>query len=106
LFSSKEFWVEFLRSLLARGLSGVQLVISDSHAGLTAAIAQVLGGATWQRCRVHFTRNLQACAPKGCAGMVAALLRQVFAQPGLGEAKAHWRQAADQLRPGSPRPPR
>lgn len=97
LSEAQEFWVEFLRSLVARGLSGVQLAISDGHAGLKAAIAQVLG-ATWQRCRVHFTRNLQACVPRDCAGMVAALLRQVFAQPGLAEARTHWRQVADQLR--------
>lgn len=102
LSEAKEFWVEFLRSLVARGLSGVQLVISDSHTGLKAAIAQVLG-ATWQRCRVHFTRNLQACVPKDCAGMVAALLRQVFAQPGQAEARAHWRQVADQLRSRFPK---
>ncbi len=102
LSEAKEFWVEFLRSLAARGLSGVQLVISDSHTGLKAAIDQVLG-ATWQRCRVHFTRNLQACVPKDCAGMVAALLRQVFAQPDLASAKAHWRQVADQLRPRFPK---
>jgi putative transposase len=102
LSEAQEFWVEFLRSLVARGLSGVQLAISDSHAGLKAAIAQVLG-ATWQRCRVHFTRNLQACVPRDCAGMVAALLRQVFAQPGLAEARAHWRQVADQLRSRFPK---
>lgn len=97
LSEAKEFWVEFLRSLVARGLSGVQLAISDSHEGLKAAIAQVLG-ATWQRCRVHFTRNLQACVPRDCAGMVAALLRQVFTQPDLASARTHWRQVADQLR--------
>jgi transposase-like protein len=97
LSEAKEFWVEFLRTLVARGLSGVQLVISDSHAGLKAAVDQVLG-ATWQRCRVHFTRNLQACVPRDCAGMVAALLRQVFTHADLAGARAHWRQVADQLR--------
>lgn len=102
LSEAKEFWVEFLRSLVARGLSGVQLVISDSHVGLKAAIAQVLG-APWQRCRVHFTRNLQACVPRDCAGMVAALLRQVFTQPDLASAKVHWRQVADQLRSKFPK---
>jgi transposase-like protein len=102
LSEAKEFWVEFLRSLVARGLSGVQLVISDSHAGLKAAIAQVLG-ATWQRCRVHFTRNLQACVPKDCQGMVAALLRQVFTQPGPEGARANGRQVADQLRARFPK---
>ncbi len=99
---AQEFWVGFLRSLVARGLSGAQLAISDGHAGLKAAIAQV-PGAAWPRCRVHFTRNLQACVPKDCAGMVAALLRQVFARPDLESARVHWRPAADQLRPRFPK---
>jgi transposase-like protein len=103
LSEAKEFWLEFLRSLMARGLSGVQLVVSDNHAGLKAAIFQVLGSAAWQRCRVHFTRNLQACVPKDCAGMVTALLRQVFTQPDLESARAHWRQVADQLRSRFPK---
>lgn len=94
---AKEFWVDFLRSLVARGLSGVQLVISDAHVGLKAAIAQVLT-ATWQRCRVHFTRNVQACVPRAYAGMVTALLRQVFAQPDMAAARVCWRNVADQLR--------
>lgn len=97
LSEAKEFWVEFLRSLTARGLSGVQLVISDAHVGLKAAIAQVLT-ASWQRCRVHFTRNVQACVPRACAGMVTALLRQVFTQPDRASARACWRSVADQLR--------
>lgn len=97
LSEAKEFWVEFLRTLTARGLTGVQLVISDSHVGLKAAIAQVLG-ATWQRCRVHFARNVQACVPRAYAGMVTALLRQVFTQPDLPSARGCWRNVADQLR--------
>lgn len=97
LSEAKEFWVEFLRSLTARGLSGVQLVISDAHVGLKAAIAQVLS-ASWQRCRVHFTRNVQACVPRAYAGMGTALLRQVFTQPDLPSARACWRNVADQLR--------
>ena len=76
------FWTAFLRSLKARGLGGVQLVISDSHAGLKAAIASVLLGAAWQRCRVHFLRNVLAQVPKGSAEMVAATIRTIFAQPG------------------------
>jgi putative transposase len=75
------FWTAFLRSLRARGLSGVQLVISDAHAGLKAAIASVLLGAAWQRCRVHFLRNVLAAVPKGSAEMVAATIRTIFAQP-------------------------
>ncbi|MCQ8119989.1 IS256 family transposase [Methylomonas rosea] len=99
---AKEFWVEFLRTLVARGLSGVQLVISDSHIGLKTAIGQVLTAA-WQRCRVHFTRNLQVCVPKDCAGMVAALLRQIFTQPDKASASAQWRRVADQLRDKYPK---
>lgn len=99
---AKEFWVEFLRSLMARGLAGVKLVISDAHVGLKAAIAQVLQ-ATWQRCRVHFTRNVQACVPRAYAGMVTALLKQVFSQPDQATARILWRQVADQLRGKFPR---
>jgi putative transposase len=76
------FWTSFLRSLRTRGLTGVQLVISDAHAGLKAAIAAVLLGAAWQRCRVHFLRNVLAQVPKGSAEMVAAAIRTIFAQPG------------------------
>ena len=75
------FWLEFLRSLVQRGLQGVQLVISDAHEGLKAAIAQVLSGASWQRCRVHFMRNLLCHVPRGDQAMVAAALRTIFAQP-------------------------
>ncbi len=75
------FWTAFLRSLKARGLTGVQLVISDAHTGLRQAIAAVLLGAAWQRCRVHFLRNLLALVPKGHAEMVAAAVRTIFAQP-------------------------
>src|SRR5215203_4751553 len=75
------FWTAFLRSLKARGLSGVQLVISDAHTGLKAANGAVLLGAAWQRCRVHFMRNVLARVPKGNAEMVAAALRTIFAQP-------------------------
>ena len=74
------FWTAFLRSLKSRGLSGVQLVISDAHAGLRAAIEAILIGAAWQRCRVHFLRML-AQVPKGSAEMVAAAVRTIFAQP-------------------------
>ena len=74
-------WTAFLRSLKSRGLSGVQLVISDAHAGLRAAIEAVVIGAAWQRCRVHFLRNVLAQIPKGSAEMVAAAIRTVFAQP-------------------------
>ena len=75
------FWTAFLRGLRARGLSGVQLVISDHHLGLKQAIGAVFIGACWQRCRVHFMRNVLARVPKASAEMVAAAVRTVFAQP-------------------------
>src|SRR4051812_36824547 len=75
------FWTAFLRGLRARGLSGVQLVISDHHLGLKQAIASVFVGSSWQRCRVHFMRNVLSKVPKASAEMVAAAVRTVFAQP-------------------------
>ena len=78
---TEAFWAEFLRGLRDRGLAGVQLVISDSHRGLVNAVAAVLQGAAWQRCRVHFMRNALAKVGKGHAEMVAATIRTVFAQP-------------------------
>jgi transposase-like protein len=75
------FWTAFLRGLRARGLAGVRLVISDAHEGLKGAIAAVLLGAAWQRCRVHFLRNVLGRIPKGSAEMVLAAIRTVFAQP-------------------------
>jgi putative transposase len=75
------FWLEFLRSPVARGLHGVQLVISDAHEGLKAALGQVFSGASGPRCRVHCLRNLLAHVPQGDKAMVAAAVRTVFAQP-------------------------
>lgn len=75
------FWLAFLRSLVQRGLKGVQLVISDAHEGLKAAIEQVLAGASWQRCRVHFMRNVLCHVPPGDKALVAAAVRTIFAQP-------------------------
>ena len=75
------FWTEFLRSLRGRGLHGVRLVISDHHLGLNKAIGSVLIGAAWQRCRVHFMRNVLARVPRASQEMVAAAIRTVFAQP-------------------------
>ena len=75
------FWTAFLQGLRARGLEGVQLVISDHHLGLKAAIAGVFIGAAWQRCRVHFMRNVLSRVPRASAEMVAAAVRTVFAQP-------------------------
>ena len=75
------FWAAFLRSLKARGLHGLQLVISDAHEGLKVAVGAVFAGAAWQRCRVHFLRNVLTRIPRGNAEMVAAAVRTIFAQP-------------------------
>lgn len=84
---SEPFWKSFLRSLVRRGLKGVQLVVSDAHTGLQKAVRQVLQGATWQRCRVHTLRNILAHVPRGQQAMVAATVRTVFAQPTQAEAR-------------------
>ena len=86
---TESFWTEFLRDLRDRGLTGVQLVVSDSHRGLTSAIATVLQGTSWQRCRVHFMRNALAKVPRGHAEMVAAMIRTIFAQPTGDDARNH-----------------
>jgi putative transposase len=75
------FWIAFLRSLKARKLHGVQLVISDAHTGLHEAIGAVMHGATWQRCKVHLARNVLAKVPKASQDMVAAAMRTIYAQP-------------------------
>ncbi len=75
------FWTDFLRQLVARGLSGVLLIVSDAHLGLKEAIAAVLGGAAWQRCRVHFMRNVLSRVPTPAQSRVAAFIRTIFAQP-------------------------
>lgn len=80
-------WTTFLRGLVARGLKGVKLVISDSHEGLKNAIAATLSGASWQRCRTHFMRNLLTRVPKSAQGMVATLVRGIFAQ---ADERATW----------------
>jgi transposase-like protein len=95
---AETFWSDFLRTLKKRGLADVQLVISDAHEGLKAAIAKVFG-ATWQRCRVHFMRNALAHVAKGQRETVAAIIRTAFAQPDAETAKVQWRLVADQLRP-------
>jgi putative transposase len=97
------FWLSFLRSLVARGLGGVQLVISDAHEGLKGAIVAVLQGASWQRCRVHFVRNALALVPKTANQMVAATIRTVFSQPDAVTATEQWRRVADGFRDRFPR---
>ena len=73
-------WLAFLRGLAARGLSGVQLVTSDCHHGLRDAIAAVLPGAAWQRCRAHYARNLATKVPKSAQPWVSTLVRTIFEQ--------------------------
>lgn len=97
------FWLGFLRGLVARGLSGVQLVVSDAHQGLKTAVAAVLHGASWQRCRVHFIRNALAVVPKTAAQLVAATIRTVFAQPDAEGTRAQWRRVTDGFRARYPK---
>jgi putative transposase len=78
---NEAFWTEFLRGLRTRGLDGVRLVMSDAHTGLKKAIGTVFQGAGWQRCRVHFMRNVLAQVPKASQDMVASIIRTIFAQP-------------------------
>jgi len=82
---SEPFWTDFFRSLKARGLSGVRLVVSDAHSGLVAAIGTCFQGTAWQRCRVHFMRNVLAKVPKVAAPMVAAIIRTIFVPRGKRE---------------------
>lgn len=90
-------WTAFLRELVARGLSGVRLVVSDHHKGLMAAIDAVLPGACWQRCRTHFMRNLLTKVPKSAQPFVATLVRSVFAQPSADEVAAQLSRVVEQL---------
>ncbi|MGA5443327.1 IS256 family transposase, partial [Streptomyces griseoincarnatus] len=94
---TEAFWAQFLRHLRERGLSGVRLVISDSHSGLVKAIRKVMLGAAWQRCRVHFVRNVFAAIPKGSAEMVAATIRTIFAQPTADTVRTQLDTVADTL---------
>jgi putative transposase len=94
---TEAFWAEFISHLRERGLAGVKLVISDAHAGLTKAIRRQLQGCVWQRCRVHFARNLLQCVPKAHQGMVTAALRSVFAQESEEEIESRWDDLAASL---------
>ena len=90
-------WTAFLRGLVARGLSGVQLVVSDAHGGLVDAIASVLPGAAWQRCRVHFVRNVLTRVPKATQSMVATLIRSIFDQPDAEQVHLQHARVVEQL---------
>jgi transposase-like protein len=99
---AETFWTAFLRKLARRGLRGVKLVISDAHEGIKAAVAKVLN-ATWQRCRVHFMRNVLAHAGRQGRRVVSAFIATAFAQDDAEAARAQWRRVADQLRPKLPK---
>ena len=90
-------WLAFLRGLAARGLSGVQLVTSDDHAGLVNAIAAVLPGAAWQRCRTHYHRNLLTRVPKTAQPWVSTLVRTISGQPGPASVRAQHAQVVAAL---------
>ncbi len=97
------FWFGFLRSLVACGLHGVQLVISDAHVGLRQAIPAVLASASWQRCRVHFMRNVQSLVPKSAQPMVSGVIRTIFAQPDQASARDQLRKVAEMFETRYPR---
>ena len=92
------FWLAFLRSLSARGLGGVELVVSDAHQGLRGAIAAVFGGASWQRCRTHFMTNLLTRVPRRTQPWVATMVRTIYEQPSPDEVHAQLDRVTDQLR--------
>jgi transposase-like protein len=99
---AETFWTDFLRGLARRGLRGVKLVISDSHQGLKAAAARVLH-ASWQRCRVHFMRNVLAHAGRSHRRLVSAWIATAFAETDAEAARKQWRTVADQIRPRVPK---
>ena len=100
-----QFWTSFLRQLVKRGLKGVRLVISDAHEGLRQAIAKVLHEASWQRCRVHFMRNVLSVVPRQAQDAVAAIVRTIFAQPDHASAMTQLHEVARMLDRSSPRSP-
>jgi putative transposase len=93
---TEAFWTEFLRSLVARGLAGVQLVVSDAHEGLKAAIARILS-CPWQRCTVHFLRDCLGHARRDQHGLLAALIRPIFQADSAGQARDRLSEAVAHL---------
>src|SRR4029450_13452722 len=94
---TEAFWAEFFRSLRARGLAGGRLVLSDHHTGVKPAIAKCFVGAAWQRCRVHFMRNVLAKVNRANGEMVAAAIRTIFAQPTAEAVFAQFDRIVDTL---------
>ena len=94
---SEAFWVAFLRSLVKRGLAGVRLAISDHHEGLKRAIARILA-CPWQRCTVHFVRNMQGHCRRSERGIVAAALREIFDAEGEEQARSHLGEVLERFR--------
>jgi len=94
---NEAFWTEFLRELIGRGLHGVKLVTSDAHQGLKRAIVSVFEGASWQRCMVHFLRNIQGQVSKSQQGMVTEAVRTIFLQPDMAAAKEQLNKVATML---------
>jgi len=99
---TESFWRAFLRSLRERGLEGVKLCISDAHAGLKAAIAQVLG-CPWQRCTVHFLRDMLGHVSRARQPLVSGAIRGIFTATSAAEARARLGQVVEQLRPHAPK---
>jgi putative transposase len=99
---AETFWTGFLRKLARRGLRGVKLVVSDSHEGIKAAVSKVLS-TSWQRCRVHFMRNVLAHAGKQGRRVISAFIATAFAQDDANAASQQWRHVADQIRPKVPK---
>jgi putative transposase len=99
---TEAFWLEFCRSLSRRGLNGVQLVISDAHEGLRSALSQVFAGASWQRCKVHFLRNVASAVPKLHAPAVLAVVKSIFLQPTRETARDAVNHALSVLEPRFP----
>jgi putative transposase len=90
-------WLGFLRSLTARGLGGVRLVISDAHRGLVDAIAAALPGAAWQRCRTHYLRNLLTKVPKSAQPWVATMVRTIFDQPDADSVRDQYARVVEAI---------
>lgn len=99
---TEAFWTEFLHSLRARGLHGVQLVISDAHQGLKTAIGRVIS-ARWQRCTVHFRRDMLGHVSKAQQPVVATAIRQVFAAQSGGEARERLGEVVERLQGPAPK---